>query len=82
MAKDLLAGWVGGWICKRWEAVVELRDSILTSDTGVYTLRNDSIGSSYGAIYNRVNVQAVWRSSAVILWMGLIFALSAIRIKS
>ena len=29
------------------------------------------------AIYKEVNVQAVWRWSAVILWMGVIFALSA-----
>jgi VanZ family protein len=29
------------------------------------------------AIHDKVNVQAVWRWSAVILWMGAIFALSA-----
>ena len=29
------------------------------------------------AIHKKVNVQAVWRWSAVILWMGVIFAISA-----
>ena len=29
------------------------------------------------AIHTKVNAQAVWRWSAVILWMGAIFALSA-----
>ena len=41
-----------------------------------YVLKEKS-GCQRIAIYQKVNGQAVWRWSAVILWMGVIFAVSA-----